>query len=302
MPAAEAAQAHYAQRQVLVEAAASVAASRWAQVDTSAIAMSWRTQLPVVAGGLTGAQLAAAQSADTYVSGSMVAEGLAVAADGTLVAASLAGVAADGRDLVSLLYQPVITALTAIQGGDTLPRAMAAGLSQLDTMVRTEVADAGRTADEIAMTTHGTAGYVRLVVGATCNRCIILAGRWYRWSDGFERHPKCDCVMVPAGEDDEPLTSPEATYEAMTRDERTAAGWSRDEQEAIALGADIAAVTNIHRKGSLYVAGGRQFARESTTKRGSSPGARITPRQIMKDANGDRDETLRLLRRFGYIK
>lgn len=302
MPTAEVAQGHYAQRQVLVEAMAAVAASRWAQVDPAAIAATWRAQLPAVAGGLTGAQLAAAQSADPYVASSMAAADVAPAAEGVLVAASLAGVAADGRDLVTLLYQPVITSLVAIQGGQPPARAMAVGMQQLDTMIRTEVADAGRTADQIAMTTKGTPGYVRMVVGATCNRCILLAGQWYRWSADFERHPKCDCIAVPAGQDDEPLTSPQATYDAMTPEERSKAGWSKAEQEAIDLGADIYAVTNIHRKGSLYTAGGRQYTRESVTKRGSSPGPRITPRQIFKDAKGDRDEAIRLLRRFGYIR
>lgn len=108
--------------------------------------------------------------------------------------------------------------------------------------------------------------------------------------------------MVPAAEGDEPLTSPEAVYADMTPAERSRAGWSKDEQAAIDLGADIFQVTNIHRQGSLYEVGGRQFAHESATRRGSSPGARITPRQIFKDANGDREEAIRLLRRFGYLR
>src|SRR5690348_18342012 len=32
----------------------------------------------------------------------------------------------------------------------------------------------------------------------SCQRCAILAGRWYRWSQGFLRHPRCDCVNLPA--------------------------------------------------------------------------------------------------------
>jgi len=255
-----------------------------------------------MAGGLTGAQLAAAQSADPYVAGSMAAADVAPAAEGVLVAASLAGVAADGRDLVTLLYQPVIASLVAIQGGQPPARAMAAGMTQLDRIVRTEVADAGRTADQIALTTHGAKGYVRVVTLPACARCILLAGKWYRWSEGFKRHEQCDCQMVEAGEDDKPLMSPESVYADMTPEERSKAGWSKAEQEAIDLGADIYAVTNIHRKGSLYTAGGRQYTHESATKRGSSPGPRITPRQIFKDAKGDRDEAIRLLRRFGYLR
>lgn len=304
MPATDAvplAQQQYAARQAVVTAAATVAATRWAQVNPAAIAPTWQAQAPIVAAGVTGAQLAATQSADPYVTAAMVAQGMAPAAEGALVSGALAGVAADGRDLISLLYQPAITALVAIRGGADPTRAMAMGLSQLDTIVRTEVADAGRTADQIAQVVHGAPGYVRMVVGQTCHRCILLAGRWYRYSAGFERHPRCDCVMIPAGEGDEPLTSPEAVYADMTPEERTRAGWTKADQSAIDLGADIFQVTNVHRTG-VYTAGGRQFTRESTTKRGSSPGVRLTPRQIFIDSHGDRDEALRLLSRYGYTR
>jgi len=302
VPPADLAQGQYTSRQALAVTASSVAASRWAQVDAAAVAQSWRMQLPVVAAGLTGAQLAAAQSADPYVAAAMTAQGVPPAAEAALVAAAFAGITADGRDLVSLLDRPVIATLVAIRQGADVSRAMAVGAVNLDTIVRTEVADAGRAADLVANVAKGADGYVRMVVGATCNRCIILAGRWYRWSAGFERHVRCDCVSVPAREGDEPLTSPEAIYADLTPEERSRAGWSRDEQAAIALGADLAQVTNIHRQGSLYEVGGRQFTRESATRRGTSPGARITPRQIFRDANGDRGEALRLLRRFGYIR
>jgi hypothetical protein len=38
-------------------------------------------------------------------------------------------------------------------------------------------------------------GYIRLLTPPSCARCVILAGRFYRWSDGFKRHPNC----FPAG-------------------------------------------------------------------------------------------------------
>lgn len=35
-------------------------------------------------------------------------------------------------------------------------------------------------------------GYVRMLTPpSSCDRCVILAGRWYRWNQGFERHPMC---------------------------------------------------------------------------------------------------------------
>lgn len=292
------ARAHYAQRQLLAATAAEVAARHWAAVDRNSIAANWSARLPAVMTAVAGAQLAAAQGADPYVSVALAADGLSPAAQATVVAAAFAGQAADGRDLLTLLYQPAITTLTAIGGGADPGIAMGAGALQLDTAVRTEVADAGRAADQVATTTRPAAtGYVRVVVGATCSRCIILAGRVYPWSTGFLRHPRCDCVMMPAAVADAAGFAqwPERVYAAMSPEQRSAAGWSKAEQRAIADGADIASVTNIHR-GGLYVAGGRQFTYEAARK-----GPRPTPAQIYRDAT-DRADAVRLLRRHGYIR
>lgn len=103
--------------------------------------------------------------------------------------------------------------------------------------------------------------------------------------------------MVPAPEDAEPLSSPESAYGNLTPEERSRAGWSQAEQKAIDLGADIIAVTNIHRKGSLYTAGGRQFTREGAGRR-----PRITPRQIFVEAGNNRAEAIRLLKLHRYIR
>lgn len=297
-PASEAATAHYATRTALTTAAASAAAQRWAQVDPAAIATTWARQLPATATAVGGAQLAAAQAAEPYVQEAMAAQGAPPVLEVALIASSFIG-AGDGRDLFDLLRLPAITTLTTIRAGAPVDRALAVGLAQLDTIVRTEVADAGRTADQVATTTADAGGYVRLVVGRTCARCILLAGRVYEWSTGFERHPRCDCVMVPVADADaaDLAQSPERIYDAMTLEQRSYAGWSKAEQQAINEGADIGQVTNIHREGSLYVAGGRQFTREGAGRR-----PRITPAQIYREANGDRAEAIRLLRLHRYIR
>src|SRR4029078_24859 len=113
--------------------------------------------------------------------------------------AGFAGRASDGGNLASLLYQPAITALMSIGSGAAVDRALAGGRANLDMIVRTQVADAGRGADQAALTARPQVqGYVRQIVGATCSRCVILAGRFYRWNAGFQRHPRCDCIHVPA--------------------------------------------------------------------------------------------------------
>ena len=294
MPAQADAEAHYAQRQLLAATAATVATRQWATVDTANIGASWARHVPATVTAVTGAQTAAARTAQPYIA---LALSRLNAPPYELAADAFTG-AADGRDLAMLLYQPVITALAAIKAGQPTPVALALGQVQLDTIVRTEVADAGRTADQVAATVHRAGGYIRLVVGATCNRCIILAGRVYPWSTGFLRHPRCDCVMIPVNDANTVHIeqSPERVYAAMTPEQRSRAGWSQAEQQAIADGADIAAVTNIHR-GGLYVAGGRQYTYEAVRGR-----PRITPRQIYREARGDRAEAIRLLKLHHYIR
>lgn len=307
MATTDAVQDHYTDRKALAVNAAAYALQQWNKVDRDDIGRSWLRMLPGVAAVLSAAQLAAAEQADPYLDD--VAPGSAV--DTLVVAAAFAGAAADGRSLASLLFQPVMMVLRALGLGAPVERAMAGGAANLDMIVRTEVADAGRVADQVGITARPELdGYIRVVVGDSCNRCIILAGRWYRYSEGFERHPRCDCAMLPASQAEAAglVQDPQAIYESMTERERTQAGWSEGDQKAIDAGADINQVTNatnrVGRKKSVYTAGGREFTRESTTKRGVTRGRlkhRMTPDQIFIEAGDDRDEAIRLLQEHGYL-
>jgi hypothetical protein len=246
--------------------------------------------------------------------------------------------ASDGRPLDSLIYQPAITALQTIQRGGTVTQAMAAGAFATDMIVRTQVTDAGRVADGVALAAEPSLdGYVRMLNLPSCSRCIILAGKFYAWNDGFERHPNCDCVHIAAPEDnaDDLRTNPKKLFESMTEAEQdktfTIAG-----AQAIRDGADMNQVVNV-RRGAAGLApaggrvtaaevkvlrGGRGMARlqpttvggeqllvstEGTTRRGfagrrlGGRSPRLMPEQIYKIADGDRDEALRLLFRNGYL-
>lgn len=184
MPVPPEAEDHALARQRLALAAAADAARRWAYVEPDAISASWLRQVPATTLAVTGAQYAAAARAEPAVSNATASWG-----EYTVAAVMFAGVAADGRPLETLLYRPVITALMAVEAGRSEADALASGLATLDMTVRTEVADAGRAADQVAITTRDVEGYIRVVVGPTCSRCVILAGRWYPYSAGFARHP-----------------------------------------------------------------------------------------------------------------
>jgi hypothetical protein len=271
------------------------ARAAWAQVDPARISESWLRQIPRLLMLLTGGQHAAAATADRYVAEVLVEQDISPATEGRLDALSLAGVASDGRPLESLLAQPGITAKWALSRGVQLDRAMAAGDGLAQLIAHTQVADAGRAADQVALTSrrHAT-GYVRMVVGDSCSRCIVLAGRWYRYNAGFSRHPKCDCIGIPAAENAEDLrTDPKRLFASMTAAEQDQT-FGKAGAQTIREGADISRVVNA-RRGMQTAADGRLYTTEAAGKR-----PRLMPEQILRDAK-DRDDAIRLLKLHGYV-
>jgi hypothetical protein len=277
---------HYLDRARLARLAEQAAARFWRQVDPANIAGSWESLLPRLLVVLAAGQRAAAELADPYLA--------ALGLDGPRVnPAAFTGVASDGRDLETLLRQPVVTSKTALSRGAGTSRALASGQMALRIIAATQIADAGRVADGVALTARPRVGYVRMVVGKTCSRCLILAGKKYRWNQGFNRHPKCDCTHIPAAEDADDLrTDPKATFRAMSREEQDRV-FTKAGAEAIREGADMARVVNA--RSGMYTAG--QFTRAAATRRA----ARLMPEQIYIEAAGDRAEAIRLLRLHGYL-
>lgn len=328
MPTLEAvADSHQRRQAQLAIRTATRAAELWRQVDRGGIAASWRSLLPQLLAVVSTAQATATAGAGVYVEDALEAQGARLATAGRVATGSLAGIASDGRPLASLLYQPVIQTLTFIQQGASPPRALAGGLMSLDTIVRTQVADAGRAAESIAIAARPrVAGYVRMLSQPSCSRCIILAGKRYRWNAGFRRHPRCDCRHVPAVEDvaDDVRTDPKLAFESMSRAEQERI-FGLAGSKAIREGADIYRVVNARRGMQTATVFGRevQLTTEGTTTRGvagrvlgardngtkrratdryaSARRVRLMPEQILIEAKGNREEAIRLLKLHGYI-
>lgn len=309
---------HYADRQKLVLATEQATASIWSEVDPNRIADSWAQLLPETVAVVSGAQLAAARPASSYVDEALDED---MASVGEVNPAGFAGQASDARGLVGLLTNPVVVTLLTIQDGMDVVRALTAGRQNLTMLAATQVADAGRLADQAALTSRPAAqGYYRMAVGNSCARCLILAGAFYQWNKGFQRHPKCDCIHVPAGSPRAgAIRSPRQAYDRMTAAERTRAGFTRADQRAIADGADLTQVVNAHR--GMYTAGGRKLTTEGTTRRGlfrqfevdpetgalkarpkGSTQPRLSVDEIYRIAAGDRDEAIRLLGENAYLR
>lgn len=289
--------AGHAERQVaLARRTSAELAKLWRHVDRARIAASWGGLLPQALAVLGTSQATAAASAGLYVDDILEASGTAVEpAGGRISPAAFARSASDGRPLASLLLEPAITSLTQIKQGATVPQAMSSGRFLLDMISRTQVADAGRVAVGTSIAARPQVqGYVRIIVGKTCSRCLLLAGKFYRWNAGFQRHPRCDCRHIPSSENasGDLRTNPKAYLDSLDR-----AGQDdllgKPGAQAVRDGADLAKVVNARR--GMYTAGGKLFTREAAGRR-----PRIMPEQIFRDAR-DRDDAIRLLRLHGFI-
>lgn len=311
----------------------------WKELAATDLSRSWLGGLgAAMVRAVSVGQLVAASTGQPYIEAMVRMDGLSsdyLEQAARVDARSFSGVAADGRTLDSLLYLPVIRTKTLIGNGLTLQEAMLAGQAQLLRMAASEVADAGRGAAGVAMVANRTVtGYVRMVRSGACARCAILAGRWYRWNADFQRHKRCQCYGTPATEARPGRrTNPMSFFNGLSRaeqDRRFTIGGA----EAIRNGADIYKVVNASRSVQTLDAYGQKVVAtlEGTTRRGeffqqmrreaeqrtgqrfARTGAdveqglprfhlrtpRLTPGEILR-LSEDRDELIRMLKRFGYL-
>lgn len=330
MPAPASATRH--DRRLLRLQAVTIAAIRraWRRMNPEA---NWERQYredvgPSVLALVVAAQIAATRESDNYVAEVLNELNFGpTTSPGVVLPNSLAGWAGDGRPVSTLLEGAVVHAGQAYNAARTTPedalgrtaplgaaeRALEAGEAWLEDIAQTILADAARAAELVAMAPRPWVdGYVRVAEPGACSRCIILAGKFYLFNEGFLRHPLCRCNHLPAPSDPDKVraligvNSPERYFESLTEDEQnrifTEAG-----AEAIRNGADISRVVNARRgmrKAQMY---GRdvRVTTEATTRRGRLPGqqrgVRLMPESIFQIAGDDRDEAIRLLRLYGFI-
>lgn len=292
---------------------------------------AWRDDVgPSIQEVVLAAQEAAVASADAYVAAILAELDFPVEVPTSLNIDALIGVAGDGTPVESLTYGAVIEAakaqyrpaLESLSQSQAAQQALLEGQQWMDDLVQTIVADTARAA-EIASTTQRTwvTGYVRMIEPGACSRCVILAGAFYRYNDGFARHPRCKCRHIPASENvaGDVLTSPQAYFDSLSEAEQdrifTNAG-----AEAIRLGADPGQVVNARRGMRTAQVYGRKtlVTTEGTTARGlagktlgglgkeagqryrRSRTPRLMPESIITNAASPED-ALRLLKRFGYV-
>lgn len=239
---------------------------------------SWRTVGPRIVLLTAAGQLAVARdAADAFPL--MVAEmGLPTENAGLADPQAVAGTASDGRDLEGMLYGAVTTSKEAVAAGAPPGQALGRGQAALDMYLQTLMADAAREIGSAMLASHrGVFGYIRVLRPPSCSRCAVLAGKWFGWNRGFQRHPSCDCKHLPCGEEQSPgfVSDPLRAIRNGQVTDLTKA------QRAAILdeGADVGQVINASRGMRTADIGGRtvQITTEGTTKAGY---ARLVRREI----------------------
>lgn len=292
---------------------------------------AWRADVgPSVQEVVLSAQEAAVAHADAYTAAVLVELGVKSEPRGTLNVDAFIGVAGDGRPVDSLTYGAVIQSaqaqyapdLASLSPAQAATGALRAGGNWLEQTVGSLLADTGRAAGVAAIGQRPwVTGYVRMVSGGACSRCVVLAGKFYRSNTGFLRHKRCQCRHIPSTEGlaGDMTTNPDAYFNGLGKAEQdrvfTTAG-----AEAIRMGADVSQVVNARRGMQVAQVYGRKalVTTEATTARGLagkqlgelgkvagqryrvSRTPRLMPESIIANAK-DPADALRLLRRFGYV-
>lgn len=193
-------------------------------------------------------------------------------------------------------------------------------MAGLDLLVEAEIIAAGADAASVEIVAGPEwTNYVRVLDPPSCDRCTILAGRIYRDLEGFARHPKCDCQHWPVASWAEAEAAGLITDPMVAFERGQVTGLSKADERAIRDGADIQEIVNAKRGGGRRPKGmtnaltveifGRtvKATTEGTTKRAAWRKAhpklpiRLRPESIYEHAK-DRDDALRLLRLYGYLK
>ncbi len=258
--------------------ASTLAARQWRKMRTvdDWPTIATRLTLMVQANMIAAARFSAGEAVD------------ALGSDAAVNPAAWGKAASDGRPLDSLLYSGVVHARTLYGSGRTDEQIMQAGLAWMQSVIGTQVQDVARSASGTVTTATDGAGWIRYVNVPCCQRCAVLAGKWFKWNQGFSRHPPtCKCIHRPARRGNVPPGWTQQVEDSQIRDLTEA------QRKALAEGADRTRVLNAYRNSNST---SERLAMHKSAERGGI----LTPEGIYARAT-TREEAIELLRRYGYL-
>lgn len=303
----DAAKAHYRRMQALQVVTLAAAARAWGRIEPDHLRESWVESMTELEPVVESAQVRAAAFGASYGALTLVQSSGEYRPPAQFVnPRAFAGITSGKLPMRPALASPIFTTLSRISEGVPVADALKSGKAVLDRVVRTSVADAGRLAAGVDAASRAGVGYIRMLNPPSCSRCVVMAGRRYRWNQGFLRHPGCDCVHVQAtakmlsgAEAEGLLFDQHAYFESLTEAEQDRI-FTRAGAQAIRDGADMNRVVNARR--GMTMPGQHKTVELTGNKRRAVafPNGRLSPEGIYARA-GSREEALRLLEESGYF-
>jgi len=256
---------------------------------------SWAGIAEPVHMATAAAQIAAAATGSAYVGAILAETDIDAPPVATLAPQAFAGSAPPhGARLDAVLGGAVVRAKEAVAGGLAAAAALTEARSWLQGVVLDSVRFANREAVSASIAVRpAVQGWVRMLNPPSCKYCINLAGKWFRWNEGFESHPGCDCRHIPAQEAaaGDLTVDPYAYFQSLDEVSQNRIFGKRDAQ-AVRDGADIHRVINVR---------GRGLATPKRAQKFGAPGKK-TVDDIYRQAGGDRGRAIELLRDEGFVR
>ncbi len=271
----------------------SAASKLWRRVG-SEFQAGWWSVRPEMLAVVTAGRSATVSVALPYTGAVLEETGQVHTPVGVLRPSRFLETAPNGRLVGDVLDDTVIHAKSAVKGGATVAEALASAGSWLSGTLLTMLADTRRDVYGADMIRRPTlAGYTRMLNAPSCSRCVVLAGKWFRWNQGFQRHPRCDCLHIPSNENvaGDFTTDPDAYFGSLSKAEQDRV-FTKSGARAIRDGADIYRVENVRLRG-LSSSKSRQAIKYGTP-------TRVTVDDIYRTA-GTRANAMRMLEREGYV-
>lgn len=180
---------------------------------------------------------------------------------GALVPSAFLEAEPNGMPVGTTLSATPIKAKNAMRAGATIAEALAAASSFIGGVALTMLADTRRDVYQADMVQRPrVSGYVRMLNPPSCSRCVVLAGKRFLWNQGFQRHPRCDCIHIPAAESvaGDMTVDPYAYFKGLSEKDQSRY-FGKIEAQAIRDGADISRVVNFGSRGLGTAAGNARF-------------------------------------------
>lgn len=293
---------HYQTQQVIVAAAAVDAAALWSTVgedfDQGYAAIESDLFATVAA-----AQVQAARSGVRDFPEILDEQGIDATQFDRVNPNRFAGGTPDSRPLEGLLRGTVVQAKLSMLAGSSTADALTRSGQWLQGRTMDVVRDADRQAMQGSLaTTKVVTTWTRMLNPPSCKFCVMLAGKVYRWNQGFKAHPWCDCRHVPtqevhAGD----LTTDPYSYFRSLSPERQDKVFGLNDAQALRDGADIYRVVNTRFRGLADDALKNNGSRRGWQSRKWDTPSKMTVDAVYGAAGRDRELARKLLEDNGFI-